>query len=201
VHGPGALRSRPICQGTSCELEASEVAVAFSHRSACLERSLPKRMGTCLGPSWLRRAREAWFIGPLRLMSASWPSRAAREAGFIAPMRLMSASWLRELAKRGLKSRLKTIVRRETIPSLQSDPLSGSDPPETPVLAFRATALSYVVQTTVKLLLRALVRKPTELRGSERLSALSVEGERKTLSGGSLGSCVDEERSQLRELM
>ena len=44
----------------------------------------------------------------------------------------------------------------------------------------------------------------TELRPKflySRFNRLMKELERKTLSGGSLGSCVDEERSQLCELM
>ena len=44
-------------------------------------------------------------------------------------------------------------------------------------------------------------KKIVALRASTRANSLYEEKKNTTLSGGSLGSCVDEERSQLRELM
>lgn len=43
--------------------------------------------------------------------------------------------------------------------------------------------------------------RPAPLSWAVGAKLLPVWGEKTTLSGGSLGSCVDEERSQLRELM
>ena len=58
-----------------------------------------------------------------------------------------------------------------------------------------ACCLSFFRITTVDLPWR---RSPVSARSRQ----VSLRDERdKTLSGGSLGSCVDEERSQLREVM
>ena len=68
-------------------------------------------------------------------------------------------------------------------------------------------ASSFFVYTLLPSIYRAcvLLDAATDPQGSSPLDASRAESATdkldKTLSGGSLGSCVDEERSQLREVM